>query len=318
MADGHVDVAVIGMGDIGRGWAALIAAAGWKVVLYDADQARLAGAAGEIVQRARALGELRGADPHAIDQGLAKLTTARSLLLACEEAEWVIECIHEDLIAKQKLFESIESVAPRARAITSSTSMLPPHDIAARMRDQEKCLVTHPLNPPELIPLVELVPHRGTDRALLELMRAWMKALGKIPVTIRKPVRGNVAGRIAAAVWREAIDLVLSGTIDVEDLDRAVSVGPALGWAAAGPHLTYHLAAGQGGVSGFLQGLLAGFEATWEDLADWPTLDLDKQQKLIHMIERAYDDDIDMIRTARDRRLAAILKGIESARSSER
>ena len=71
--------------------------------------------------------------------------------------------------------------------------------------------------------------------ALVELLKGWLRALGRIPVTINKQVPGNVANRIAAAVWREAIDLVLKGVIDVDDLDRAVSLGPALGWAAAGP-----------------------------------------------------------------------------------
>ena len=115
-------------------------------------------------------------------------------------------------------------------------------------------------------------------------------------------------------MWREAIDLVLTGVIDVADLDRAVSLGPALGWAAAGPHLTYHLAAGDGGVRVFFQQLLQTFENIWADLADWKQLDPDQQHALIHDVERAYEGQLSMIRGARDRRLAAILKGLEDAR----
>jgi hypothetical protein len=119
---------------------------------------------------------------------------------------------------------------------------------------------------------------------------------------------------MAAAVWREAIDLVLKGVIDVDDLDRAVSVGPALGWAAAGPHLTYHLAAGTRGVSGFLQQLLGTFENLWSGLPSWSRLEPEQQRQLINAIERAYSGQVEQIREARDRRLAGILRGLEQSR----
>lgn len=178
--------------------------------------------------------------------------------------------------------------------------------------------MAHPLNPPELIPLVELVPGPMTERAIVEVMKGWLHALGRIPVVIKKQIPGNVATRIAAAVWREAIDLMLEGVIDVEDLDRAVSVGPALGWAAAGPHLTYHLAAGDRGVTGFLQHLLKAFEEIWSDLPTWTQLDPERQRKLVNAVEKAYADKLGTLRPARDRRLGGILKGMEEVRDSGR
>ncbi len=259
---------------------------------------------------------LKRADPEIAEGGIAALHVGRSILQACTEAQWVIEAGPEDLKTKQRMFEAIESVAGKARVVTSSASALKIADIAARCVRQERCLIAHPLNPPELIPLVELVPGPATDPALVELVKGWLHALGRIPVLIKKPVPGNVATRIAAAVWREAIDLVLQGVIGVEDLDRAVSVGPALGWAAAGPHLTYHLAAGERGVSGFLQHLLHTFEAIWQELPSWSKLDPEEQRRLIHAIEKAYDEQVAVIRPARDRRLAGILWGMERARES--
>src|SRR5207249_8032125 len=94
------------------------------------------------------------------------------------------------------------------------------------------------------------------------------------PILLKKAIPGYVVGRITAAVWRQCIDLVLEGVVDVDQLDRAVSLGPALGWAAAGPHLTYHLAAGDGGVTLFLQQLLGSFESWWGELATWQRLEL--------------------------------------------
>ncbi len=311
---GKVRVAIVGAGEIGRGWGALCVSAGWPVSIYDQDARAQSDALEEIVERARALLSLANADAALVEQGVESLTAGRSLLQACGEAEWVIEAIHEDLLQKQKLLRGLESATPKGRIVTSSSSTFSPTDIAAQCVRQDRCLVAHPLNPPELIPLVELLPSPQTDRALVELLKGWLRALGRIPVTLKKQVRGHVANRIAAAVWREAIELVLSGAIDVDDLDRAVSLGPGLGWAAAGPHLTYHLAAGTRGVSGFLQQLLQSFEGLWGDLATWDHLDHDREQRLVHAIERAYEGQIDQIRRARDRRLAAILQALEMSK----
>lgn len=314
MSDAQVRVAVVGTGDIGRGWAALIVAAGWPVALYDSSESALDGAPAEIAARARALVDLHRADAATVENGIRQLTIGRSLLQACRDAQWIIEATPEDLGAKQKLIQSFESVAPDARVVSSSSTAVTTKDLVARAVRQDRCMIVHPLNPPELIPLVEVVPGPATDGTLIELMKGWLRALGRIPVVVKKPVLGNVVGRISAAMWREAIDLVLNGVIDVDDLDRAVSLGPALGWAAAGPHLTYHLAAGDGGVRVFFQQLLHTFENIWADLADWKQLDADQQHALIHDVEHAYEGKLSMIRGARDRRLAAILKGLEDAR----
>jgi carnitine 3-dehydrogenase len=314
MTGGQVQVAVVGMGEVGRGWAALCVAAGWPVAIYDNETHALHEAAAEIKHRAQALVALDQATQPAVEAGIAALRAGRSLLQTCGDAAWVIEAVREDLLAKQKVFEGIESVTGGARVITSSSSSLSAKDVAGRCRRQERCLIAHPLNPVELMPLVELAPSPYTDGALVELLKGWLRALGRIPVTINKQVPGNVANRIAAAVWREAIDLVLKGVIDVDDLDRAVSLGPALGWAAAGPHLTYHLEAGDKGLEGFLQQLLHDFETTWSDLATWSKLEPEQRHKLIYSIERTYEDTVEKLRPLRDRRLAGILRSLERTR----
>ena len=315
MSQAQVRVTVVGIGEIGRGWASMCVAAGWPVTLFDNAADALEGAAEIVAGRARALASLERAEEDAVERGIAGLTVGRSLLQACSDAQWIIESIDEDLLAKQKLFEALESVAPNARAVTSSTSGLATKDLAARCRRPDRVFVTHPLNPPELIPLVEVVPGPQTDGALVEVVKGWLRALGRIPVVIKKPVPGNIAGRIAAAVWREAIDLVLKGVIDVDDLDRAVSLGPALAWAAGGPHLTHQLAAGDRKLTQFIQQLCHDHEARWADLAGWVKLEPDEQHRLIHAIEAAYAGKTDQIRRARNRRVAAILRAVEEART---
>jgi 3-hydroxyacyl-CoA dehydrogenase len=309
-------VTVIGAGDIGCGWAALCASAGWPVTVFDASAAGLERAATDVPRRTRALVALERATQGIVERGLLEFVQARSLLQAVKDADWVIEAITEDAIAKQKLFESIEQVAAPDILLTSSSSGLPPAEVFARCRRQDRCLVAHPLNPPELIPLVELVPAARTSPTAVARAQQYLHSLGRIPIVLKKPIPGYVVGRIAAAVWRECIDLVLQGVIDVDELDQAVSLGPALGWAAAGPHLTYHLAAGDAGVTAFLQHLLTSFESWWAQLPTWQRLELDQQRALTQRVERAYKGKVKELREARDRRLGAILRALEQARTA--
>jgi 3-hydroxyacyl-CoA dehydrogenase len=311
-------VAIVGAGDIGCGWAALCASAGWPVTVFDADAKVIERASQEVPRRARALVALGRATAGMVEHSLLEFHQGRSLLQAVKDADWVIEAISEDLGAKQRLIESIELVAGPDALLSSSSSGLFPDEIFSRSRHQERCLVAHPLNPPELIPLVELVPGTRTAHITVERAQEYLRALGRMPIILKKPVPGYVVGRIAAAVWRECIDLVLAGVIDVSDLDRAVSLGPALGWAAAGPHLTYHLGAGDGGVPMFLQHLLNTFQGWWGNLAVWQKLEPEQQRALIQTIERAYGGKVDMLREARDRRLSAILLALEESKTSNK
>lgn len=309
-----IKVAIVGVGTIGRGWAALSAANGWHTALYDTEVNTANRAVAEVARRARALVAVGRAQGETVEAGLQQVRLGRSLLQACGEADWIIESVNEDLSLKQRVFDNIDQVARPDAVISSSSSGLPITEIASRCRDQSRCIVAHSLNPPELIPLVEVVPGKFTAPATTETVRGWLRALGRIPITLKREVPGNAVGRISAAVWRECIDLVLSGVMDVDDIDRAVSLGPGLGWAAAGPHLTYHLGAGEGGVNVFLQQLLVSFETWWGSLAQWTKLEPEQVRALTSQIEKAYGEKTETIREARDRRLAAILKGLEAAR----
>jgi len=309
-------VAVVGAGAIGRGWAALAVSHGWPVSIFDSDLTAADQGMDEIVRRVRALVTLGRTTEELAGRGVGALRTGRSLLQACSEADWVIESITEDLAAKQRLFENLEGIVRRETILSSSSSGLPMSEIGARCRDQRRLVVVHPLNPPELIPLIEVVPGKFTAPRTVETVSVWLRALGRFPIALKREVPGNVVGRVAAAVYRECIDLVLSGVVDVDQIDRAVSLGPSLGWAAAGPHLTYHLGAGEGGLSAFLQHLLQTFEMWWGSLAHWTRLEPEQVKALTAQVEKAYGSRLDDIRSSRDRRLASILKALESARRS--
>ena len=213
-------VAVIGTGDIGAGWAALCASAGWPVAIFDANSSRMEGAFEDVARRAQALVALERAPQRIVERGLHELQQAGTLAEAVQDADWVIEAIHEDVLAKQKLIEAIEHAAGPDALISSSSSGLTPTEIFGRVRRMDRCLVTHPLNPPELIPLVEIVPEGRTSPATVARAVEYLRALGRHPIVLKKAIPGYVVGRVAAAVWRECIDLVLRGETTVEELKR--------------------------------------------------------------------------------------------------
>lgn len=312
---GTVRLGIIGAGAIGRGWAALAASHGWPVAIFDTDVKVMDSAMEEIRGRVRGLIALGRAPADIAEAGLAQLRAGRSLLQACGDADWIIESAPEDLALKQRIFENVESVTRPDAIISSSSSGHTMTEIGSRCRDQKRLVTVHPLNPPELIPLIEVVPGKFTAHETVERACDWLRALGRLPIALKREVPGNVVGRISAAVYRECIDLVLTGVVDVDQIDRAVSLGPSLGWAAAGPHLTYHLGAGEGGLGAFMQHLMQTFELWWDSLAQWKKLDPEQVKALTAMVEKAYGNKLEQIRGPRDRRLASILKALESARA---
>lgn len=257
-------VAVIGAGTIGASWAAWFLSRGLEVVASDPSPG-----APELIRRMVAgawpglqqLGAVPGADPDAwrFEADPAK---------AAEGADFVQESAPERLEIKQPLLAAIDAVLPPEVVIASSTSGLLASRLSEACRHPERVVIGHPFNPPHLIPLVEVVGGaKGSPEAVAAAM-AFYRAIGKHPIEIRKEVPGHLANRLQAALWREAIHLVAEGVASVADVDAAISEGPGLRWALMGPHLTFHLAGGEGGMAHFLHHLLPAMESWWQDLGE--------------------------------------------------
>ena len=304
-------VAVIGAGHRGRGWVALALSRGWPVSLYDLDSPLLQRTSVDIGQRVRRLTDLGRADPLTAAGALDSLRIGRSLLHAVGDAELVIDAMPLDLGGKQRLVEQIEQVSRAAAITVSMTGTMTSSALCARLRRPERHVVAYALDPVEMTPLVEVVPSPLTSPACTDLVCAWFEELGRKTVVLKREVPGNATGRILAAVWRECIDLVLEGVVDLEDVDRLVSLGPAIEWAAAGPHLTQVMGAGARGTGVFLSEALREYERVWGSLARWDTLTPEDRQRLIRLIERVYDEEPSELRAERDRFLGRLLRVIE-------
>ena len=307
-------VTVIGTGEIGCGWAALCVSRGWQVSIFDTETVALLRARESIIERTQILVSIGHADAVVTESGLERLQLARSLLQAVTEADWILESTPEDLVSKQRALEHVEQVCRLKAVITSSSSGLFASSLAGRLRRPDRMLACHPLNPVELIPVVEVIPGPNTDPDCTEDVRFWLTGLGRVPVVLRKEIPGGVVGRVQAAVWRECIQLVLEGAMDVVDVDIAMEMGPSLGWVAAGPHLTSHLGAGEQGVGMFIANLLSTYEHWWENLATWSKLSTEDQSRLVKAIEKAYGGQLPRLRAARDTRLARLLNVLSDGR----
>ena len=309
MSDGGTPkVAVVGLGEVGRGWAALLVASGWATAIFDTDAFALGKGQDDVMRRVDSLVAAGRADRAKADLGLSELRTGRSLLQAVGEADWIIECLPEDLALKQKTLEQIEQVARMRAVITSSTAGLFASQLCGRLRNPGRLLVANPMVPVELMPLVEVVPGPKTDTEATEQARGWIRSLERVPVVLHKEVSGHVVGRLTAALWREAIQLVLDGVVDVQTLDAAVQLGPGLAWTASGPHLMRAIGSGKGSISQHVAQRLVGFEERWKVIAKWETLSPEDSHKLQKGIEKAYAGRTDELRTARDARLIEMLK----------
>ncbi|MEP6609422.1 MAG: 3-hydroxyacyl-CoA dehydrogenase [Burkholderiaceae bacterium] len=258
---GKKTAAIIGAGLIGRAWSVVFARAGWRVRLYDAVPGQLDTARQLIAQ---ALSEQQRVGLVA-DAGaaLALISTCTTLAETVIDAAWVQENLPEDIELKRSVFAELDQLATSDAVLASSTSAIVASHFTAHLAGRARCLVAHPVNPPHLVPVVELCGAPWTTEETLQ--RAWttMESVGQVPVLVRREIEGFVLNRLQGALLSEAMRLVADGVVSPEDLDKTVRDGLGLRWSFMGPFETIELNA-PGGVpdycarySGFYRRLAA-------------------------------------------------------------
>lgn len=298
--------AVIGAGVTGASWTALFASFGLTVRLADKDPEAL----GKGLERAKRyihfLIHHGMADEEEAKTGLAALKPCAGLSEAVEDVAFVQEAVYESYETKSAVFEVIDRHAPRKALIATSSSGLSISRIQRAARYPDRCLAGHPYNPPHLIPLVEIAPGEKTTHEAVEAAQRFYKSIGKTPVVLSREIPGYLANRMSAALWREAINLVLDGVASVEDVDRAIHLGPGLRWALMGPHLLYHLGGGGGGIRYHIEHLRFAKEEIWQDLNDWKAMPAQTTEALEQDLPR--QEDLEGLARNRDEALVRIIK----------
>ncbi len=299
-------VAIIGSGLIGRAWAITFARAGHQIVLYDAVEgapeaaiAYIEGILGDL-ERNDLLG---GAAPAVV---LARLRPSGDLADALSGAVHVQENTPEDLAVKRAVFAELDRVAGPDTVLASSTSALLPSRFTEDLGGRARCLVAHPINPPYLVPAVEVVPAPWTDPAVVERTAAFLRDAGQAPLVMKREIDGFIMNRMQGALLDEAFRLVEDGYASVEDVDVGIRDGLALRWSFIGPFETIDLNA-PGGVRDYVtryNELYSGLFAQMQRRADWlgPTLDKIEGERR----ERLGADALSERQAWRDRRLMAL------------
>jgi len=154
--------------------------------------------------------------------------------------------------SRKKIFEELDVLAEKHITLASSSSAIPPSAFTSHLATRNRCLVAHPVNPPHLIPLVEIVPSPFTDQEVTTKARAFIEGLGQSPIVVKKEIDSFILNRLQGAVLNEAFKLVEEGFISPEDLDKTVKDGLGLRWSFMGPFETIDLNA-PGGVKDYVE-----------------------------------------------------------------
>jgi len=211
-----VTVAVVGTGVIGRSWARVFARAGCRTHMFDPDrgQAEKAGAWLE---------------------DLVQVTVHKDLVSAVSGAGYVQESGPERIESKRAIYAEMDRVASPEAILACSTSALDMTDIASGLAAERRSLVAHPVNPPHVVPVVEVLPGKKTDPVVTRRTCEFLASVGQKPVLLNFYIPGFLLNRMQAALVREAIYLVESGVADVEAVDTVIREGLGLRWALLGP-----------------------------------------------------------------------------------
>jgi L-gulonate 3-dehydrogenase len=247
MGDSPV-VAIVGAGLVGSGWALVFARAGCEVRVYDPDAPTRSRLPAWIEASATDL-ESNGLIASAADV-IGRVRLCERLAEALDGASYVQESVFETVESKTAACLAIDEAMSPQTIVGSSSSGIPASQFTGNCRHRQNFLIAHPVNPPHLVPVVELVPAPWTDPAALEEVRELMNRVGQVPVHVRREIDGFVLNRLQGALLNEAWALYEEGYASLADIDATISHGLGLRWSFMGPFETIDLNA-PGGIADY-------------------------------------------------------------------
>ncbi len=256
-------VGLVGVGLIGRAWANVFSRAGWTVKCWDANPEATANAPTLVAESLKDLAR-HGLveDP----EGAAKLIKpVATLAEAVSGVDLVQESGPETIEAKIAIWKELDAAAAPDTILASSSSAIVASRFSEHLTGRARCLVAHPVNPPHVVPVVELSPAPWTEPSVVKRARAIYESVGQVPMELKKEVDGFILNRMQAVLLAEAFRLVSEGYCSAEDLDKTIAHGLGLRWSFMGPFETIEMNA-PGGIPDYC----ARFGAAWAELASRP------------------------------------------------
>lgn len=296
--------AIIGAGLIGRSWAIVFARAGWDVRITDPDP--------ETLERAPSLIRegLEQLSSHGLVDDPAKasrqVVTAASLAEAVSGADLVQENGPEIVATKRIIFAELDRVASPDCILASSTSAIVASQFTEELPSRARCLVAHPVNPPHLVPLVELCGSPWTASETLSRAQAIYESVEQVPIVVNHEVEGFVLNRLQGALLAEAFRLVGEGVVSPQDLDKTLKDGLGLRWSFIGAFETIELNA-PGGIADYCNRYTGFYRRLSEDPAPPHVWDNENVSRILEAWGNAPESAALARRSAwRDKRLAAL------------
>ncbi|MGQ0578036.1 MAG: 3-hydroxyacyl-CoA dehydrogenase [Betaproteobacteria bacterium] len=298
-------VAIIGTGLIGRAWAMVFARAGHTVKLYDSTPGSTEKAFGLISEGLKELQQF-GLIKEFPDKVMKRVSGAATLVEAVKDADYVQENTAEQLDVKRDVYRQLDEASPAHCILASSTSTISTSRFSDGLKGKHRCIVAHPVNPPHVVPIVEISPAPWTSPEVVAKTCALHDRVGQVAITVKKEVEGFILNRLQAALLLESWRLVKEDYVSVEDLDKCIKDGLGLRWSFMGPFETIDLNA-PGGVSDYAARYASVLYGMMKDVKHEPWDD-----KLVAKIESERRKLMPQARHAereawRDRRLMALI-----------
>jgi L-gulonate 3-dehydrogenase len=254
---------IVGAGLIGRSWANIFARAGWQVRVWDPVAEQRATAQEQVARSLHDLAQYGLVDDP--DAAARHVEVVDQLADAVRDAEYVQESGPENLETKHATFAQLDAVARPSTILASSTSAIVASLFTETLRGRARCLVAHPVNPPHLVPVVELCGAPWTAPETIQRARTILAGIGQAPIQVKREIDGFILNRLQIALLTEAFRLVQEGYVTPQDLDRTIADGLGLRWSFMGPFETIELNA-PGGIADYCARYTPWFHRYMADL----------------------------------------------------
>jgi len=229
------NIVIIGAGTMGHGIGLTFALGGYQVTLQDRGDEILERALTRVKSDLEAFVECGVISPDMIPTTLGRMAITTDLPKAVRDADFVTEAVTENVEIKKAIFTDLDKHCPERTILASNTSSLTLGDFTAQCARRDKILITHWINPPHIVPVVEVVRCPETSAATMEVICALLERAGKTPVKIMKEIPGLVHNRIQSGMIREVWALWEQGIASAHDIDLVVQGGFGLRLAVNGP-----------------------------------------------------------------------------------
>src|ERR671922_1769342 len=215
-------ITILGSGVMGHGIAQVSAMAGYNVTLGDIEQSFLDKAMEKIKWSLNKLVEKKKLSATEADKIFARIEPVVDLKQALKGTDLLIEAVPEDMNLKKKVYAEVDSFAEGKTLYASNTSTLPITEMAALTSRPDRFIGLHFFNPPQLMPLVEVIPGSKTNHNMIDMAIGLVQKTGKQPVLCKKDVAGFIVNRIFIPLVHEAVYCQERDNVPMTTIDSAV------------------------------------------------------------------------------------------------